>query len=131
MKAVKKFTDEFRWKVVQEVLSGQISKCEANRKYGIRGSSQITYWIRKFSGIKNPRKPERAIPLPDMKNKDKEEIKILQQENQKLERALETVRLKAEALETMLEIAKEDLNIDIRKKYGAKQLKDLKATIQK
>jgi len=38
-----------------------------------------------------------------------------------LEKALTYSELKVEGLETMLDIAKRDLGIDVRKKYGAKQ----------
>lgn len=131
MRTVNRFTDEFRKKIVQEVLSGSISKSEACRKYGIRGASQIVYWIRSFSGIKNYRKPERQISLLEMKNKDRMKIQQYLKEKHELEKSLKQAELRTELLETMLDVAKEELHIDVRKKYGAKQLSDLKAKIQK
>ncbi len=46
-----KYSDEFKWKVVQEVLSGKITQAEAKRKYNIKSNSAILYWTRQLSGI--------------------------------------------------------------------------------
>jgi len=46
------YSESFKLKVVKEVLSGKLSKAEANRFYGIRGKSSILEWTRKYSGQK-------------------------------------------------------------------------------
>ena len=49
------YSEDFKWQVVQEVLSGKLSKAEANRLYGIKSKSAILYWMRQYSGIRNYR----------------------------------------------------------------------------
>ena len=44
------YSDDFKWKVVQEVLSGKITQAEAKRKYNIKSNSAILYWTRQLSG---------------------------------------------------------------------------------
>lgn len=63
--------------------------------------------------------------LNEMKNKklSDESSSDLEQENEELKKALELAMLKVAGLETMIDIAEDQLNIDIRKKSGAKQSK--------
>ena len=49
------YSEEFKWLVVQEVLSGKFTKEEARKVYGIRSNCAILYWMRKFSGNDNYR----------------------------------------------------------------------------
>jgi hypothetical protein len=44
------YSEALKRSIVIEVHSGQISKEEARRKYGIKGHSTILKWIRKFEG---------------------------------------------------------------------------------
>lgn len=63
--------------------------------------------------------------LNEMKDKKQsdEGSSNLEQENAELKKALELAMLKVAGLETMIDIAEDQLNIDIRKKSGAKQSK--------
>lgn len=99
--------------IVREVLSGRLSKSEAARKYQIKGSSSISYWITKFRELDQQR------PLVvDYKKLSKEDlIKKLK----KLERQLEDEQIRSDGYSKMIDIAEEQLQIDIRKKPDAKQ----------
>ena len=55
------YSEEFKWKVVKDVLSGKLTKEEARRVYNIRGNCSVLYWMRKFSG--NDFYREVSIPL--------------------------------------------------------------------
>ena len=119
------YSEEFKWKVIQEVLSGELSKAEAKRKYNIGSNSAILYWMRQFSGIENPRE-SRLLFMTDKKTikedkLTKEEKKILE-----LEEALRKEKNRVLLYEAMMEIAEEDYGIEIRKKSGAEQLEKLK-----
>ena len=119
------YSEEFKWKVVKEVLSGELSKAEAKRKYSIGSNSAILYWMRQFSGIENPRE-SRLLFMTDKKTikedkLTKEEKKILE-----LEEALRKEKNRVLLYEAMMEIAEEDYGIEIRKKSGAEQLEKLK-----
>lgn len=117
MKELIYLSDEFKRKVVQEVLSGSLTKQEARFKYGIKGKSAVLTWIRKFGeGIYHVESHHR----PFMPEKPKNEKELLAR-IKKLEQELEDARLKAEAYAKMIEIAERDLNISIRKKSNTKQ----------
>ena len=119
------YSEDFKWQVVQEVLSGKLSKAEANRLYGIRSKSAILYWMRQYSGITNYRESSKIlISKESMKNK--QEINALEEELQKLQDSLKRECNKSALYEKMLEIAEEEYGINIRKKYGAKQSNVLK-----
>ena len=68
------YSDDFQWKVVQEVLSGEITQAEAKRKYNIKSNSAILYWTRQLSGIHDYR-DSRVVYLPehDMSQKKKKD----------------------------------------------------------
>ena len=119
------YSDEFKWKVVQEVLSGKITQAEAKRKYNIKSNSAILYWTRQLSGIHDYRN-SRAIYLPEhdmtVKNKGSEKDKEIQE----LKEALEREQNRSLVYEMMIEVAEEEYGLSIRKKSGAKQLEELK-----
>ena len=119
------YSDEFKWKVVQEVLSGKITQAEAKRKYNIKSNSAILYWTRQLSGIHDYRN-SRAIYLPEhvmaVQNKESEKDKEIQE----LKEALEREQNRSLVYEMMIEVAEEEFGLSIRKKSGAKQLEELK-----
>jgi transposase len=58
------------------------------------------------------------------KNQDKEKsFSDIERENTELKKALELAMLKVAGLETLIDVAEDQLNISIRKKSGAKQSK--------
>lgn len=114
------YTKEFKWSVVQEVLSGKLTKEQANKLYGIKSNCAILYWMRKFSGQDNYR--QGGIPLGETKAmKENKEKQALEQRIRELEKQLQREQLRADLWQKMVEIAEEHLNIDIKKKYGAQQ----------
>jgi len=89
--------------IVRAVLDGRLTIREANIKHRIQGRDTIKRWIREF----------KEAPL-----KEQSSIK----NNSPLEEQLAAANLKVLALETLIDVAEEDLKIKIRKKSGAKQL---------
>ena len=45
---VNHYADEFKYQVIQEYLNSNISHSELMEKYGIRGNSCLSNWMRKF-----------------------------------------------------------------------------------
>ena len=120
-KKVKRYSEDFKFKVVQEYLNQDVSKEELQIKYGIRGSSIILYWIRKF-GLESMNEHQLETDCSMKANLKKSSTEIdLENENQKLRQLLEHERLRTLSLNTMIDIAERDLKIQIRKKSGAKQ----------
>lgn len=110
------YSDEYKLRIIQKVLSGEISKEGALRKYGIKGHSAITNWMRSF-GIHEPL--NRRIYLEE--SKDSPEGRKLSERVKELEKELKLSELKAAAYSKMIDIAEEELSINIRKKLPTKQ----------
>ena len=56
-----------------------------------------------------------------MTNEEQKEYELLKRQNEALKKELEFAQMKARAMEIMMELAKEEYGIDIRKNSGAKQ----------
>lgn len=114
------YSEEFKWKVVREVLSGKLTKEEARRVYSIGGNCTVLYWMRAFSGVGDYRSGGQVCEdLMDMAQTTK--LEQAQQEIARLSEELKRERMRAELWQKMVEVAEEELQIDIRKKFGAKQ----------
>jgi transposase len=111
------FSDVLKLRIIQEVLSGSISKEAAKRKYGIRGNSAILKWMRKFGYIGNPYQPTEVMESKDLSD-DPADLKLRIKE---LEKALADAKLSSEAYSTMIDIAEQEFKIPIRKKFVTKQ----------
>jgi transposase-like protein len=123
------YSEQFKRQVVQDVLEGKYSKEAARRIHGIKSKCAVLYWIRKFSGQKNYRQPSEFELKSNKQKKISEQNKSRRIEE--LEAELNRERQRAELWKKMVEIAEEDLGIEIRKKYGAKQLFELKKKAEK
>lgn len=122
MKKTKVYKEAFKRKVVLEVLSGSITKEEARRRYKIGGKSTVLDWMRSYAGIKM--RTAGCDPLPILRvMKTDEDKEALKQKIKELEAKLEYAELKGRAYQIMVEIAKEQYNIDLEKKSGAKPSK--------
>lgn len=130
-KNVRRYTEQYKQQIVSEVLSGQISKSGATRKYGIRGAMTVHRWCLKYGGeqyqkglyidlplVHQPKdkamSKKKPAPLPD-------DPKLLKERIAQLETQLRAAELKREAYERAIEIAKRDLGIDVLKKSVTKQ----------
>ena len=118
------YSEEFRWKVVQEVLSGELTQAEAKRKYNIRSSAAILYWMRQFSGVENYRE-SRLLFVQEKEVIKKDKLTPEQKRIKELEEALKKEKNRSLLYEKIIEIAEEDYGIPIRKKSGAEQLEEL------
>lgn len=106
-------SDSFMRMVINEVLEGHISRADARRKYGLKGSSQISYWIRKFAKSESD-----TGSCMDYSKSDKSElIKRIKE----LERQLEDEQIRCFGYSKMIDIAEDQLKVSIRKKPGTKQ----------
>ena len=105
-----RYSEEFKRNVCNEYISGQGSKAELARKHSIGGGSYgITRWLRSF-GYED-------MPPSSVKEKTEEE---LENKIKQLKRQLEDKELQSEMYSKMIDIAEEELGIDIRKKSNTK-----------
>jgi transposase-like protein len=104
-------TKEEQEKIIAEYLMGELSYRQLGKKHEI-DFRLIHSWVRKFQGKSVPKtktqiQPISAEPLPT-------DVKTLQEE-------LRKAKLYNELLNTMIDIAEDQLKIDIRKKSGTKR----------
>jgi transposase len=114
------YTEEFKQKIVNEILSGKLNKRQASLIYGIKGNATILYWIKQSQGLKGYEK--KAIPIAnfaEMKNNVHD--KKLEEENKELRELLRVAELRADLWQHAIETAEKKFNIDTLKKYGAQQ----------
>lgn len=114
----KGYTEVFKMQIVREVEGGKITQEDARRRYGISGHSTILKWSRKYGRMTD--RQEKGVQKIVMEEKDIE-ILNLRNENQALKEELERARIKNVVLETLVDVAERELQIPIRKKYGAKR----------
>jgi transposase len=109
--------------VVRAVQTGRLSIKEAMRTYGIKTIKTINSWIQQFD-----QENAELVVVNDteMKKKKASEGKSPEsnQDIKALQKALEEAQLKIAALNTLIDVAEEQLKINIRKKPGAKQSND-------
>ena len=114
-----KYEFSFKRKICKELLEGQFSFSELCKKYNIGAPGTIMKWLTWYQNEEkelvnlqpmeiNSSKSDSAEPAPDDKT-----LKELQA-------GLRLAQLKVVGLETMIDIAEKQFNIDIRKKSGTK-----------
>ena len=108
-----KYDPAFKIAIATEYLNGDLGYGRLGDKYGLSATAvcSIVKWYRKHYGQQVD--PE-ALPASPQSEKDSQEIR-------ELKKRLELAELKAVGLEMMIEIARKELGVDIRKKAGAKQ----------
>ena len=106
------FSEEFKKTCVKEYESGQFSVLELSKLYYIKGVI-IYRWIYKYSTYN-----KRRVKVVEMATSSKEKLKELQKRISDLERVVGQKQLNIDFLEKMIEIAKNDYGIDIKKNFN-------------
>jgi transposase-like protein len=109
MKKVKEFEESIRVLAVGEYLSGGTTYRRVARKYGVPRTT-IYRWVESGSGR------DKAA-----RDKGREAEVDESAEMRRLREDLEKARLENKLLNAMIEIAEEQLGVNIRKKRGAKR----------
>lgn len=97
--------------IVTAIEQGRMTIKEAQTAYNIKTEKTIRDWLLRF---KEEKVDICIVTQPRMASKKPSD-------KQALEKALLEAELKIKALNTMIDVAEEQLKIDIRKKSGAKQ----------
>lgn len=109
------FTEDFKKHLVKEYESGKVGVLELEKVYQV--SHNLIYsWIYKYSNFN-----KKSIQVVEMKQSSAQKIKELEAKLKELERAVGQKQLKIDYLEKMMEIAKDDLGIDIKKNSSTPQ----------
>lgn len=121
----RKFSEEFKKSIVSDFESGKFSVLQLERLHKI--SNQSLYnWIYKYS--KSNEKGQRIV---EMKDSSTQKLKALEQKIKELERTVGQKQIQIDYLEKMIDIAKDELNIDIKKNSNTPQSSGSAATKRK
>lgn len=112
-----RYSLSFKQKVISEIESGKLSISNARKLYGIVGGQTIQNWIKKFSKLHLLNKIVR-IELKDEVSK----LKQLEKDKKELESALAQAHLKLIVYETLIDVAEEELGIDLKKNLKSEPL---------
>lgn len=116
IKKRRQYSEELKKELVSLFEKGKFSVPQLEKLYGICNVT-IYQWIYKYSTFN-----EKGFRVIEMKQSSISKLKELEQKVKELERVVGQKQIKIEYLEKMIEIAKEELNIDIKKKYNTPQL---------
>jgi transposase-like protein len=118
----RRYSENFKQLIVSEYESGGLNKDQLQRKYDIRGNHCIQNWLRKYGKLVYPIYKSIGRPMKDKQQQHIKELEAeLKQENKALEKKLKEAELQLAVYKKFVEIAERELNIEIRKKSGAKQ----------
>lgn len=118
------YCESFKKLVVCEYESGGLNKDQLQRKYGILGNGCIPLWLKKYGKLAYPSYKSIGRPMKDNQQQEIKELKAsLLEENKILGKKLADAELQLSMYKKFVEIAERELNIEIRKKSGAKQFK--------
>lgn len=112
IKKHRRYSTDFKKELVSLFESGKYSVLQLEKLYGI-GNPLIYRWIYKYSTFN-----EKGIRIVEMKQSSSKKLKELEQTVKELERAVGQKQIKIDYLEKMIDIAEDDFDIDIKKKYN-------------
>ncbi|NJW54235.1 transposase [Salinimicrobium oceani] len=115
LKKHRRYSDEFKRQIVADYESGEFSVRQLERLHGVSDQS-IYNWIYKFSTFN-----EKGFRVVEMKDSSSKKLQELEAKNKELEAALGRKQIQLDYLEKMIELAKSELDIDIKKNYSTPQ----------
>ena len=112
LKSSRVFSEEFRKARVKEYESGQFTVLELSRLHQVNPTA-VYKWIYQYSAYN-----KRGIKVVEMADSSQQKLKELQQRISDLERIVGQKQLNIDFLEKMIQIAKDQYGIDIKKNSG-------------
>lgn len=114
------YDESLKIAVARDYLTGNLSHAQLAEKYNIAGGRDAVRWFVKWYQANYQLElgiTSNSPPVPHSKISDNKQSKSIKE----LEKQLSEANLKIAALEIMIQVAEEDLGIEIRKKPGTKQ----------
>ncbi|MCB0520260.1 MAG: hypothetical protein H6577_28260 [Lewinellaceae bacterium] len=118
-----RYPEELKRKIAKEYLAGRASVGYLGEEHGLKNKGVVKEFVKWYR-----RKDELCVQNQDTMSDKKASAGAApelsaQEQLKQLKRQLELSQLKVEALETMIDLAEKEFQIEIRKKSGAKQSK--------
>lgn len=111
----RKYSDEFKKEIVSLFEKGKFSVLQLEKLYDIHNVT-IYNWIYKFSTFN-----EKGIRVVEMKESSITKLTELEKKVKELEQIVGQKQIKIDYLEKMIDIAKDELNVDIKKNFNTSQ----------
>lgn len=108
----RRYSEEFKRSIVKDFEKGDYNVPQLSRLYHIQ-SGLIYRWIYKYS-IFNEKKSQ----VVEMKSSNQNKINELERKVKELEQAVGQKQIMIDYLEKMMDLAKEELEIDIKKNFA-------------
>jgi transposase-like protein len=108
----------FKRQIAKQYRDGDQSLAQVAQQNGLT-RDQVKDWVKIFSS--ELAEDQIIIPMTEQEQKD---FELLKKQNGALKEKLEYEQMRNFALETMVDLAKSELGIDLRKNSGAKQPKE-------
>ena len=115
IRKVRSYSIDFKRSIVTMYEKGEYSALQIEKLYGV-GRTQVYNWIYKYSTLN-----EKGVRIVEMKDSNQNKVKELQNRLKELEQIIRQKQIAIDYLEKMIEIAKEDFDIDIKKNYSFRQ----------
>ena len=114
----KRYPLALKRKIAQEYLEGKFSYAVAAEEYGLKSKGVVRDFVRWYKKRMYLESMEKEKPCEDTPKPEAptDELKALGAE-------LAAAKMKIASLETLIDVAEQELEIDIRKKSGTKQSK--------
>ena len=109
VKRFRRFSEDFKLKLVKSYESGEFSVGEMAKIYDINPQS-IYRWIYKYSKYN-----KQSIQVVEMKDSQANKMKQMEARIKELERTVGQKQMNIDYLEKMIELAKEHYDIDVKK----------------
>jgi transposase-like protein len=118
-----RYPEELKRKIAKEYLAGKASAGYLAEEHGLKNKGVVKEFVKWYL-----RKDELCVQNQDAMSDKKASTEAAsdlsaQERLKQLKHQLELSQLKVEALETMIDVAEKEFQIEIRKKSGAKQSK--------
>ena len=111
----RRFSEDFRKGIVAQFEKGEFSVPQLEKLYGIANAT-IYNWVYKYSNFN-----EKGSRIVEMKDSNQTKLKELANKVKELEQMVGQKQMAIEYLEKMIELAKTELNIDLKKNYNLSQ----------
>jgi transposase len=114
IRKLRQYSEEFKKSLVDSFERGEFSILQLSKLYGV-GNPTIYGWVYKFSAFN-----EKGCRIVEMKDSQQQKLKDLSNKVKELEQIVGQKQIAIDYLEKMIELAKTDLNIDLKKNYNSR-----------
>ena len=108
----RRYSEDFKKGIVVSFEKGEFSIPQLEKLYGVANTC-IYRWVYKYSRFN-----EKGCRIVEMEDSSQNKLKELAKRVKELEQMVGQKQIAIEYLEKMIELAKTDLNIDIKKNYS-------------